>query len=104
MSYFRMSGIHCSQCDRCRALLWWAVTANGRSMPVEPPFLPTDHARNVALIQDESGQLHARVLKKGETKREGERLTVAHFATCRSEQQSKATDRQAHQTLTEEGI
>lgn len=69
-----------ARCGSCTAAIVWATTDNGRAMPLNA--LP-DPEGNVA-VRRENGDLHARVLKAGETAAPWERLGTSHHATCPS--------------------
>ena len=68
-----------STCRRCHAEIVWATTDTGRPMPLDP--LPTTDG-NLAVHRDLAGDLHARLLRTGQTPDPEEHRGTAHFATC----------------------
>lgn len=65
-------------CGSCGAPIFWAQTESGRSMPVDAtPVLDGN-----VVLYDHGGSIRARVLKKGEEPRPGEKRRTSHFQTC----------------------
>lgn len=69
-------------CRSCGATVYWAVTAEGKRMPVDPPPKdpePFDPTLNVETWRDPDG-----VLRTGTPHMDTEviRRTTSHFATC----------------------
>lgn len=78
-----LPGRHTS-CRRCLAAIVWAVTDAGKRMPLD---VRIDHTGlgNVAVRQDATGRLNARVLADGQEPYGYERRAMPHFATCSPE-------------------
>lgn len=68
-----------SVCGVCGRRVVWAVTLQGRRMPLDPG---RDPGGNVAVWRDPLGRLRVRQLRRGERPAGGESLSVPHFATC----------------------
>ncbi|MCU1679239.1 MAG: hypothetical protein JWM93_3997 [Frankiales bacterium] len=67
----------------CRAEIVFAKTAMGKNMPLNPErYDADDETANVAVYRDHTGQLVARVLRKGEQPERYEWRAMPHFATC----------------------
>jgi len=79
-----------SNCRRCGARIEWALTYQGKRMPVDAT--PRDDG-NVAVHRDAAGVLHARVITGTAPLNHGEKRAVAHFATCTATTASKTTRR-----------
>jgi hypothetical protein len=68
------------ECPSCRRPVLWAVTHNGKRMPLDPAV---DDQGNTAVHRDATGTLAARVLtREFPTAAPFEVLLVPHFATC----------------------
>lgn len=65
-----------TECRSCHAPIYWALTAAGRSIPVDADPVQVPRGGFVLLL--EQGKLQARYRHA----HEGERLYVAHFTTC----------------------
>ncbi len=76
------------RCGRCPALIAFAVTEAGRSMPID---VEPDVAGNVAVHVDGAGRIRARVVSRDRPVQGYERLHLPHFATCAAAQRSPAT-------------
>lgn len=68
-----------TRCARCPALIAFAVTESGKSMPVD---VDPDVAGNVAVHVDGSGRVRARVVSAELPVQGFEHLHLPHFATC----------------------
>jgi hypothetical protein len=79
-----------TSCRRCHRDIQWAVTSNGKPMPLDPARRePDDEAANVAVYRDHTGRLNARVLKQGEQPERHEWRAMPHFATCAPEKAAR---------------
>lgn len=66
-------------CNSCHAQIWWALTAEGKSMPINQQPDPdgtvsTDQSGIVEIITDP--------VEKERLRRRGRKFYTAHFATC----------------------
>lgn len=68
-----------ARCTSCGESIIWASTDNGANMPIDATPVDTG---NVAVHRDDQGQLHARVLKHGDTTADWEKRGTCHFETC----------------------
>jgi hypothetical protein len=66
------------RCASCPAEVIWAVTRNGRPMPVDAE--PSE-AGNVRLVAREGASPRAEIVQHVD-RREGEALRTSHFVTC----------------------
>ncbi|MEO3976335.1 hypothetical protein [Streptomyces sp. CAU 1734] len=72
-------------CRRCRAPIWWAVTAAKHRQAVNavPVDAEPDPAGRLALYRDDTGRLRVRTLTKERAELEhAEVRGMAHAATC----------------------
>ncbi len=67
------------KCGSCPALIFWAQTENGKSMPVDAEPTPDG---NVILFATPAGGIRAHVLKKDEQPPPGAKRRQAHWASC----------------------
>jgi hypothetical protein len=71
-----------SECSKCHAPLIFAITANGKHMPLDKTRDPSGTSR-YAVMRDVDLILHVRTLGAGEQPRPGiEHLHMPHYATC----------------------
>lgn len=80
-----------SRCSKCPALIVWARTVDGKSMPLDADdagglrtYPPDEGRANVAVRpnRDLRAAPVARVLRRDETPLRGEVRAMPHFATC----------------------
>ncbi len=87
-------------CRGCGAEILWAVTENGRRMPVDPARYPReDETANLALYTDHLRRLRVRVLRGDRPLAGFEHRGMPHAATCPAEaaaRAAKAAARAAH--------
>lgn len=74
------------RCQYCRADVIWAMTVNGKRMPIDPE--PREDG-NAGTYRDHLGRVRVRVLKKGEQLETYERPAMPHKATCRAEKEEQ---------------
>lgn len=67
------------RCQWCPALIITAATERAKTMPLDPEPNPDG---NVAVHADAMGNLHCRVLRKGEEPLDYETRYMPHWATC----------------------
>lgn len=73
-------------CGSCDAPIVWAKTSKGALMPIDAQ--PADDG-NLAVHRDDQGELHARVLKAGDSTAEWEKRGTSHWATCPNAEQHR---------------
>ena len=66
-------------CRTCDARLLWALTVNGKFLPLDPR---PDDAGNQAAYRDGTGGWRTRQLKAGEEPLRHEKRYMPHMATC----------------------
>jgi hypothetical protein len=66
-------------CRSCGAAIRWATLPDGKATPLDA--IPVDTG-NIAVTRDQNGALRARMLRRGETPLEHERIGITHFVTC----------------------
>jgi hypothetical protein len=66
-------------CELCLARIVWAVTANGKHIPLDPGVNPDG---NQAAYRDHTETMRTRQLRKDEEPLGFERRYMPHFATC----------------------
>lgn len=73
-----MTTPHKERCRSCGALIYWATTDKGRSMPIDATPCPEGNV----LLTRRGEALKARVLAAGEEVEPGRNRWVSHYATC----------------------
>jgi hypothetical protein len=66
-------------CELCRTRIVWAITANGRRIPLDPG---ENADGNQAAYRDHTETMRTRQLRKDEEPLGFERRYMPHFATC----------------------
>jgi hypothetical protein len=76
-------------CRACGASIEWGWTENGKRMPLDTAhYGRDDETANVAVRNDHTGRLWARVLREDRPLVGFERRRMPHFATCRARRPS----------------